>query len=148
MRTKKRKEKPLWSETTGRREPSRNWQNTDRCASACSQACCLVTLCARLRASGIIKYPFGDDSAFDATVSMETGSTELHNIQRSLPCVRRELCYDGHHGDRVDVPSLTHTHVLCAHTNASEVNTEIPTAHSVSLWSHEVFVTKPQGQRS
>lgn len=48
-------------------------------------SCSLVTQCVKPRTSGIIKYPFGTDSTVDATVSLETGSTNIHNIRISLP---------------------------------------------------------------
>lgn len=66
------------------------------------EACCLAARCARLRASRIIKYPFDDDYTFDATVSIATGSTELHNSPHSLQYLG--LCYVCRRGNRSDNP--------------------------------------------
>lgn len=55
------------------------------CVCASSQTRCLVTQCVRPGPSEIIKYPFAVKCAVDATVSIATGSAELHNIRLCLP---------------------------------------------------------------
>lgn len=50
-----------------------------------SQTRCLVTQCVRPGPSELIKYPFAVNCAVDATVSIATGSAELHNIRLCLP---------------------------------------------------------------
>lgn len=84
-----------------RRGKEKKWEKGGKCCScvhvyvyvcacvcvwvrASSQTRCLVTQCVRPGPSELIKYPFAVNCAVDATVSIATGSAELHNIRLCL----------------------------------------------------------------